>query len=34
MTTQTEKTPKTTLYLALELSNKTWKLGFSNIVPY
>jgi transposase len=30
MTTQTEKTPKTTLYLALELSNKTWKLGFSN----
>lgn len=30
MTTQSAKTPKATLYLALELSNKKWKLGFSN----
>ncbi len=30
MTSETAKTLKTTLNLALELSNKTWKLGFSN----
>ncbi|WPL16833.1 Transposase IS116/IS110/IS902 family protein [Thiorhodovibrio winogradskyi] len=30
MTTAAVQTPKTTLYLALELSNKTWKLCFSN----